>query len=65
MMGLEEGYSPVRIARNSKLSQKLVKEYQALYEEFKDQPDYQVKFESLRERLAYLIKKKELREEAP
>lgn len=57
MMALEEGYGPARIARNTKLSERLVKEYQAIYEEFKDNPEYQVTLGRLRERLAYLIKK--------
>jgi len=58
MMALEEGYGPVRIARNTKLSERTVKEYQALYEAYKDEPDYQVILGRLRERLSYLLKKK-------
>jgi hypothetical protein len=58
MMGLNEGYSAVRIARNCKLSEGLVKEYQTLYDEFKDNADYQVRLNLLKDRLAYLLKKK-------
>lgn len=62
MMGLDEGYSAARIARHSKLSERLVKEYQALYETYKDQPDYQATLGQLRGRLAYLLKKKNIEE---
>lgn len=58
MMGRDEGYSAVRIARNCKLSERLVKEYQTLYDEFKDNADYQVRLNLLKDRLAYLLKKK-------
>jgi len=57
MMGLEEGYSAPRIARNTKLSERLVREYQALYAQYKDHHDYQATLNRLRERLAYLLKK--------
>ena len=58
MMGRNEGYSAARIARNCKLSERLVKEYQMLYDEFKDNADYQVRLNLLKDRLAYLLKKK-------
>jgi hypothetical protein len=58
MMGRDEGYSAVRIARNCKMSERLVKEYQMLYDEFKDNADYQVRLNLLQDRLAYLLKKK-------
>lgn len=58
MMGRSEGYSAARIARNCKLSERLVKEYQTLYDEFKDNADYQVRLNLLKDRLAYLLKKK-------
>jgi len=58
MLGIDEGYSAARIARTSKLSERLVKEYQALYKQYKDIPDYQVRFTQLKSRLAYLLKKK-------
>jgi hypothetical protein len=62
MMGLDEGYSAARIARHSKLSERLAKEYQALYETYKDKPDYQATLLQLRARLAYLLKKKNIEE---
>jgi hypothetical protein len=58
MMGRNEGYSAARIARNCKMSERLVKEYQMLYDEFKDNADYQVRLNLLKDRLAYLLKKK-------
>ena len=63
MMGLDEGYSVARISRHSKLSERLVKEYQVLYDEYKDNPDYQVRLSQLGARLAYLIKKKDVQED--
>ena len=59
MLGRDEGYSTARIARNCKMSERLVKEYQTLYDEFKDNADYQIRLNQLRDRLAYLLKKKE------
>lgn len=58
MMGRDEGYSTARIARNCKMSERLVKEYQMLYDEYKDNADYQVRLNLLQDRLAYLLKKK-------
>jgi hypothetical protein len=58
MMGRDEGYSAARIARNCKLSERLVKEYQVLYDEYKANADYQVRLNLLKDRLAYLLKKK-------
>jgi len=63
MMGIEEGYSPERIARNTKLSKGLVKQYARIYHEARDNPDYQIVFEKLRDRLNHLLRlrgKKEL-----
>lgn len=62
MLGIEEGYSAARIARNTKLSERLVKEYEALYKGYKDNSDYQVRLNQLRDRLEYLLKKNELEE---
>jgi len=62
MMGIDEGYNAARISRNSKLSERLVKEYEALYKEYSDNPDYQVRINQLRDRLDYLLKKKNLKE---
>ncbi|MHA1280791.1 MAG: DUF1670 domain-containing protein [Candidatus Helarchaeota archaeon] len=64
MMGIDEGYSATRIARHSKLSERLVKEYQALYYEYNGHTDYQVRLSQLQDRLAYLLKKKNLQEDA-
>jgi len=57
MMGLEEGYSPARIARNTRLGEKLVGEYAFLYHRYSSLPDYAPILGRLRERLAYLLKK--------
>jgi hypothetical protein len=58
MMALEEGYSVPRICRQTKLSERLVKEYQAIYSEYTHNPEYEPVLNRLRERLAYLLKKK-------
>lgn len=60
MMAIEEGYSVPRIARNTKLSERIAREYKAIYDEYKNNTDYKVTFDRLRERLAYLLKKKGL-----
>ena len=57
MMGLEEGYSPARIARNARLSEKLVEEYAFLYHRYSSCLEYASIMARLRERLAYLLKK--------
>lgn len=57
MMGLGEGYSPARIARNARLGEKLVEEYAFLYHRYSSQPEYATVMARLRERLAYLLKK--------
>jgi hypothetical protein len=62
MMGLEEGYSPARIARNAKLSEKLVEEYAILYHRYSSLPECALMMARLRERLAYLLKKGALEE---
>jgi hypothetical protein len=66
MMALEEGYGVPRICRHTKLSERLVKEYQAIYVEYTANSEYEPVLNRLRERLAYLMKKKtgELVEEA-
>jgi hypothetical protein len=57
MMGLEDGYSPARIARNTRLGEKLVEEYAFLYHRYSYLPEYAPVMARLRERLAYLLKK--------
>lgn len=57
MMGLEESYSPARIARNTRLGEKLADEYTFLYRSYSSLPDYTPIMGRLRERLAYLLKK--------
>lgn len=64
MMSIDEGYTAVRIARQCKLSERLVREYQTLYEAIKDHPDYRPRLTQLQDRLQYLLKKKIDREEA-
>ena len=56
MMGIEEGYSPERIARNTRLSRRLVKQYAEIYHGARDNPDYEMVFERLRDRLSYLLR---------
>lgn len=58
MMALEEGYGVPRICRQTKLSERLVREYQAIYSEYTNNPEYEPVLNRLRERLAYLLKKK-------
>jgi hypothetical protein len=57
MMGLEDGYSPARIARNTRLGEKLVEEYVFLYQRCSSLPEYAPVMARLRERLDYLLKK--------
>ena len=64
MMGIEDGFSAARIARNSKISERLVKEYQSLYLIFKDDPAYQSVLAQLKIRLAHLLKKNNKQEAA-
>lgn len=63
MMGVDEGYSAARVARNCKLSERLVTDYQALYEKYKDKPDYKPRLDQLRDRLQYLLKKNSSQQE--
>ena len=58
MMALEEGYGVPRICRHTKLSERLVREYQAIYTEYTANVEYEPVLNRLRERLAYLLKKK-------
>lgn len=46
--GHEEGFPPLRIARSSRMSERLVKQYIDLYTEFSQYPEYQPAFEMLR-----------------
>jgi hypothetical protein len=57
MMGLEDGYSPARIARNTRLGERLVEEYAFLYRRYSSLPEHAPVMARLRERLAYLLKK--------
>lgn len=63
MMGIKDGYSVERIARNTRLSERLTREYVAIHQEFSGHPDYQWSFERLSERLSYLLKKRALGED--
>ena len=56
-MGLEDGFSPARLARNTRISEWVIKQYQALAEEYAKDPDYAPTFARLRERMGYLLKK--------
>ena len=51
MAALEEGFTVPAIARFTGHSQRLVREYQALYEEFKDHPSHQEPLDALRRRI--------------
>lgn len=51
MGALEAGFTPPAIEQFSGHSQRLIGEYQALYQQFKDQPDYQNVFQSIRRRM--------------
>ncbi len=57
MMGLDDGYTPERIARNTRLGEKLVGEYAFLYRRYSALPDHATIMTRLRERQAYLLKK--------
>lgn len=63
MMGLEDGYSTMRIARNTRLGERLVEEYALLYRRYSSLPECATVMARLRERLAYLLKKGTLEEE--
>jgi len=57
MMGLEDGYSTARIARNTRLGERLVEEYASLYRRYSPLAEYAPIIARLRERLDYLLKK--------
>jgi hypothetical protein len=57
MMGLEDGYSTARIARNTRLGERLVEEYASLYRRYSPLADYAPIIARLRERLDSLLKK--------
>jgi hypothetical protein len=57
-MGLEDGFSPARLARNTRISEWVIKQYQALAEEYAKDPDYAPMFARLRERMGYLLQKR-------
>lgn len=60
---LDEHFSPPAIARFTGHSQRLVEEYRALYDEFRDDPDYHEPLQALRRRMRGLQegKKRDLR----
>lgn len=54
MAALDQGFSVPAIARFTRHSHRLVREYQSLYEQFKDAPECQDTLQSLRRRISYL-----------
>lgn len=62
MMGLEDGYTTERVARNTRLGEKLVGEYAVLYRRYSTLPDHATIMSRLRDRQAYLLKKNLLEE---
>ncbi len=62
MMGMEDGYSTMRIARNTRLGERLVEEYAILYRRYSSLPECATVMARLRDRLAYLLKKGGLEE---
>ena len=57
-MGIEDGFSPARLARNTRISEWVIKQYQALAEDYAKDPDYAPMFARLRERMGYLLQKR-------
>jgi hypothetical protein len=57
MMGLDDGYSTARIARNTRMEEKLVEEYALLYYRYSSLGEYASIIARLRERQAYILKK--------
>ncbi len=59
---VNEGFTPLRISKIMSLSLKLVEEYIALYEQYKDNPDYGYQFQQIakRSRFLYTVKKKKI-----
>ena len=57
IMGLDDGYSIARIARNTRMGEKLVEEYALLYQRYSSLAEYAPIIARLRERQAYLLKK--------
>lgn len=57
-MGLEDGFSPARLARNTRISEWVIRQYQEIAEECAKDPDYAPMFERLRERMGYLLAKR-------
>lgn len=56
-LSYKEGYTPLRISRNTKLSEKLVNEYIYLYKKYSKLPELSSTFESLEIRFNLLQKK--------
>jgi len=56
-LSYKEGYSPLRISRNTKISEKLVNEYIYLYKKYSQLPELSSTFESLEIRFNLLQKK--------
>ena len=57
IMGLDDGYSIARIARNTRMGEKLVEGYTLLYHRDSSLAEYAPIITRLRERQAYLLKK--------
>ena len=57
-MGLEDGFSPARLARNTRISEWVIRQYQSILTECANEPDYAPMFTRLRERMGYLLVKR-------
>jgi hypothetical protein len=57
-MGLEDGFSPARLARNTRISEWVIRQYQSILTECENEPDYAPMFARLRERTGYLLVKR-------
>lgn len=57
MMGLDDGYSTARIARNTRMGEKLAEKYALLYYRYSSLAEYASIIARLRERQASLLKK--------
>jgi len=57
-LGVKEGYSVERIARNTRISERITREYVKLIESYSEDPEYEQIFDNLARRLDYLLKKR-------
>jgi hypothetical protein len=57
-MGLEDGFSAARLARNTRISEWVIRQYVTIAQECADDPDYAPMFARLRERMGYLLVKR-------